>query len=80
MDLLSEVAKKVGFKYKVRLVKDGAYGRQDESGNWNGMIGEVVRGVSSAAFKPVKTLQNLKERKDSLMFSFHRRQILRLRR
>lgn len=47
MDLLSEVAKKVGFKYKVQLVKDGSYGRQDENGNWNGMIGEVVRGVST---------------------------------
>lgn len=46
MDLLSEVAKKVGFKYKVQLVKDKSYGRQDENGNWNGMIGEVVRGVS----------------------------------
>lgn len=49
MDLLSEIAKKVGFKYKVQLVKDGAYGRQEESGNWNGMVGEVVRGVSSKA-------------------------------
>lgn len=47
MDLLSEIAKKLGFKYKVQLVKDGSYGRQDESGNWNGMIGEVVRGVST---------------------------------
>lgn len=47
MDLLSEVAKKLGFKYRVQLVKDGSYGRQDESGNWNGMIGEVMRGVST---------------------------------
>lgn len=47
MDLLSEIAKKVGFKYKVQMVKDGSYGRQDDSGNWNGMIGEVVRGVST---------------------------------
>lgn len=47
MDLLSEIAKKLGFKYKLQLVKDGSYGRQDESGNWNGMIGEVVRGVST---------------------------------
>lgn len=47
MDLLSEVGKKVGFKYRVQLVKDGSYGRQDESGNWNGMIGEVMRGVST---------------------------------
>lgn len=63
MDLLSEVAKTVGLKYKVKLVKDGAYGRQDESGNWNGMIGEVVRGVSSATVKPVKTLHNLKKKR-----------------
>lgn len=54
MDLLSEVAKKVGFKYKVQLVKDGAYGRQEESGNWNGMVGEVVRGVSSKALSKKK--------------------------
>lgn len=47
MDLLSEVAKKLGFKYRVQLVRDGAYGRQDESGSWNGMIGEVMRGVST---------------------------------
>lgn len=46
MDLLSEIAKKLGLKYRVQMVRDGSYGRQDESGNWNGMIGEVVRGVS----------------------------------
>lgn len=46
MDLLSEIAKKLGLKYRVQMVRDGAYGRQDESSHWNGMIGEVVRGVS----------------------------------
>ncbi|XP_073681390.1 probable glutamate receptor [Garra rufa] len=53
MDLLTELAKKLGFKYKVHLVKDGAYGRQDESGNWNGMIGEVVRGEADLAVAPL---------------------------
>uniref|UniRef100_A0A3Q4HR66 Glutamate receptor n=1 Tax=Neolamprologus brichardi TaxID=32507 RepID=A0A3Q4HR66_NEOBR len=53
MDLLSEIAKKVGFKYKVQLVKDGAYGRQEESGNWNGMVGEVVRGEADLAIAPL---------------------------
>lgn len=59
MDLLTEIAKKMGFKYKVQLVKDGSYGRQDESGNWNGMIGEVVRGVSiwKLTFRRVKGQQ-----------------------
>lgn len=50
MDLLSELAKKLSFKYNVHLVKDGSYGRQDESGAWNGMIGEVVRKVSKDNF------------------------------
>lgn len=60
MDLLSEVAKKVGFKYKVQLVKDGAYGRQEESGNWNGMVGEVVRGVSSKALSKEEVTCHMK--------------------
>ncbi|MEQ2198457.1 hypothetical protein XENOCAPTIV_013155 [Xenoophorus captivus] len=53
MDLLSEVAKKVGFKYKVKLVKDSSYGRQDDNGNWNGMIGEVLRGEADLAIAPL---------------------------
>ncbi|XP_028855043.1 glutamate receptor U1 isoform X2 [Denticeps clupeoides] len=53
MDLLSELAKKLGFKYRVNLVKDGAYGRQDENGNWYGMIGEVVRGDADLAVAPL---------------------------
>ncbi|KAG7244722.1 hypothetical protein INR49_029741 [Caranx melampygus] len=53
MDLLSEIAKKLGFKYRVQLVKDGSYGRQDDSGNWNGMVGEVVRGDADLAIAPL---------------------------
>ncbi|XP_060925155.1 glutamate receptor U1 [Limanda limanda] len=53
MDLLSEVAKKLGFKYRVQLVKDGSYGRQDDNSNWNGMIGEVVRGEADLAIAPL---------------------------
>lgn len=45
IDLLSELSKKLGFKYKVHLVKDSRYGVMDTSGNWNGMIGEVIRKV-----------------------------------
>ncbi len=45
IDLLSAVSKKLDFKYGIKLVKDSRYGKLDDSGNWNGMIGEVVRGV-----------------------------------
>ncbi|KAM3878019.1 putative glutamate receptor [Diretmus argenteus] len=61
MDLLSEVSKKLGFKYKVHLVKDGSYGRQDGNGNWNGMIGEVVRGEADLAIAPL-TLTAVREK------------------
>ncbi|KTF79746.1 hypothetical protein cypCar_00020508 [Cyprinus carpio] len=44
IDLLSAVSKKLDFKYDIQLVKDSRYGKTDDSGNWNGMIGEVVRG------------------------------------
>lgn len=46
IDLISELSKKLGFTYKLHLVKDNRYGAMDSSGNWNGMIGEVIRGVS----------------------------------
>lgn len=46
IDLLTQLSNKLGFSYQLHLVKDGRYGNLDASGNWNGMIGEVVRGVS----------------------------------
>lgn len=46
MDLLATLGEKLGLRYNVRLVKDGKYGLKDARGNWAGMIGEVVRGVS----------------------------------
>lgn len=60
MDLLSEIAKKLGFKYRVQLVKDSAYGRQDDSGNWNGMVGEVVRGVSRLVSTGIQWQQSIR--------------------
>lgn len=46
IDLLSMLSKKLNFKYKLHLVKDNRYGLMDASGNWSGMIGEIIRGVS----------------------------------
>lgn len=47
IDLLSQLSKKLGFRYKQHLVKDNRYGAMDTSGNWNGMIGEIIRGAST---------------------------------
>ena len=49
-DLASEVAQRVGIDYIIQPVKDGKYGSEDENGEWNGMIGELIRGVSSTSF------------------------------
>ncbi|XP_030578764.1 glutamate receptor U1 [Archocentrus centrarchus] len=53
IDLMSELSKKLGFKYKVHVVKDNRYGAMDSSGNWNGMIGEVIRGDADLAVAPL---------------------------
>ncbi|KAJ8371128.1 hypothetical protein SKAU_G00111560 [Synaphobranchus kaupii] len=61
IDLLSTLAKKLDFKYNLHLVKDGRYGIMQESGNWNGMIGEVMRGEADLALAPL-TITAMRER------------------
>ena len=49
VDLASEIAKHVGIRYKLSIVSDGKYGARDpETRTWNGMVGELVYGVSTA--------------------------------
>jgi len=49
IDLLKELAVILGFTYEIRLVEDGKYGAQDDKGQWNGMIKELIDHVSGAA-------------------------------
>uniref|UniRef100_T1L5Q4 Ionotropic glutamate receptor L-glutamate and glycine-binding domain-containing protein n=1 Tax=Tetranychus urticae TaxID=32264 RepID=T1L5Q4_TETUR len=42
IDLMNEIAKRLQFKYVIRLVEDRAYGRRNENGEWNVMIGELI--------------------------------------
>lgn len=46
IDLLKELAGILGFTYEIRLVPDGKYGSQDEKGQWNGIIRELIEHVS----------------------------------
>lgn len=46
VDLIHEVAKMLGFQYEIHLVADGNFGSKQEDGEWNGMIGELLAGVS----------------------------------
>ena len=48
VDLLHEISKIVGFKYTIKIVKDNAYGVA-ENGQWNGLIGDLLRGDADLA-------------------------------
>lgn len=55
IDLLRELAAILGFNYEVRLVEDGKYGAQEEiTGQWNGMVRELMDHVSHFYFTPPK--------------------------
>lgn len=49
IDIIDELSKILHFNYKFKLVDDGAYGIKNEEGEWNGMIGELIRGEADIA-------------------------------
>lgn len=46
LDLLKELSNILGFAYEVKLVTDGKYGAQNDKGEWNGMVRELIDHVS----------------------------------
>lgn len=50
MDLLKELSNILGFTYEVRLVGDGKYGAQNDKGEWNGMVRELIDHVSERLY------------------------------
>ena len=50
IDLLHELQRRIGFSFDIHLTSDGKYGTQDESGEWNGIIREILDGVSMHFF------------------------------
>ncbi|XP_029956700.1 glutamate receptor 1-like isoform X1 [Salarias fasciatus] len=53
-ELASEIAKHMGFAYRLQLVGDGKYGARDaETKMWNGMVGELVYGKADVAVAPL---------------------------
>ncbi|CAG0894449.1 unnamed protein product, partial [Darwinula stevensoni] len=55
IDLIEEIAHRLGFNYTFKLVDDKQYGKfvkdpnHEKGGYWNGMIGEVINGVADMA-------------------------------
>ncbi|XP_068587701.1 glutamate receptor 1-like isoform X4 [Cebidichthys violaceus] len=53
-ELAAEIAKHVGFVYRLELVGDGKYGARDaDTKLWNGMVGELVYGKADVAVAPL---------------------------
>ncbi|KAJ8408907.1 hypothetical protein AAFF_G00247250 [Aldrovandia affinis] len=54
VELAAEIAKHVGYTYKLEIVSDRKYGARDfESKMWNGMVGELVYGKADVAVAPL---------------------------
>ncbi|XP_076371702.1 glutamate receptor ionotropic, kainate 2-like isoform X1 [Tachypleus tridentatus] len=49
VDLIEEISKELGFKYKFREVSDHTYGKKNQWGEWNGMIQELIEGKADLA-------------------------------
>lgn len=45
VDMMEIIAENVSFTYRLKIVADGKFG-SERNESWNGMIGEVTRGVN----------------------------------
>ncbi|XP_076467225.1 glutamate receptor ionotropic, kainate 2-like [Babylonia areolata] len=53
IDLLNELATMVGFHYRIDLVPDGNYGAELDSGEWDGMVRELLDRKADLAVAPL---------------------------
>lgn len=42
MDILLDLADRLNFTFEIDIVKDKTFGKKNEKGEWNGIIGELV--------------------------------------
>ncbi|CAF2995238.1 unnamed protein product [Rotaria socialis] len=42
IDILVDLAERLNFTYEIEIVKDKTFGKKNEKGEWNGIIGELV--------------------------------------
>ncbi|KAG8199188.1 hypothetical protein JTE90_016016 [Oedothorax gibbosus] len=67
IDLIHHLANLLGFKYIIKEVEDRAYGIKNEKGDWNGMIGELIRGVADIAIVDLTITSSREEAVDFTM-------------
>ena len=47
IDLIKDVSAMLDFEYNLYMVHDGKFGTMLESGEWNGIVGEILVGVGN---------------------------------
>ncbi|XP_076373999.1 glutamate receptor ionotropic, kainate 2-like isoform X2 [Tachypleus tridentatus] len=67
VDIIHELSKQLGFSYRFKLVNDNAYGIKNEEGEWNGMIGELIRGEADIAIVDLTISSSREEAVDFTM-------------
>ena len=45
VDILLELSERLNFTFEIEIVKDKTFGKKNEKGEWNGIIGELVHRV-----------------------------------
>jgi len=50
IDILLDLAERLNFTFEIEIVKDKTFGKKNEKGEWNGIIGELVYRVSNLLF------------------------------
>jgi len=61
-DLADLISRETNITFVIKPVKDGKYGSKSKaSGEWNGMIGELVRGEAEVAIAPL-TINSQREK------------------
>ena len=48
LDLIEHLSQRLNFRYELYEVEDRNYGKRQDDGTWNGMIRDLIDGVSLA--------------------------------
>jgi len=60
-DLAEKISEVLDQEHEIHIVKDGKYGARSESGDWSGMIGELINNEADMAIAPL-TVTELRAR------------------
>lgn len=62
MDILLDLAERLNFTFDIEIVKDKTFGKKNEKGEWNGIIGELVNRVRDDFLSLINSFDYPRER------------------